>query len=277
MRFDKWLVTATLALLGLGCQPQTSCPEDGAACGGDPTGTWNVANFCRDPFFAAPTPPTFFRQPVEMARQPSPVTTSSDWCSSLVVGAAAVTSFSFPHDTLSVSGGQLTYAADNPQAVEGTYRAVIRTSGPGAIDLSPTCLARSGMSLSCDMVTAALVKFAAIAVADPGVPCTDSPGDRDLCQFYYSYENIACAAISDGGCRCSYDVSFAGTLQGRWIRSGGILTHSDMSKMLPSQADYCVDGGSGILSLWGHDQTSILNQSGVRTLKLNKTASPTMP
>jgi len=272
-----WLAGGSIILLlGFGCQPEVSCAEDGKPCGGDPSGTWNVTNFCRDPVFAPPLQPTYLGQPVEMARQPSPTMASSDWCSSLFVGGSAVTSFTFPHDTLTVSGGQLTYVSDDSQQLQGTYDAVLDTSGAGNIDLSASCLTRSGATFTCDMVAAALVRFAALKPADPGVPCTDSPSEPSLCQFYYSYKDIQCVGTAASGCRCTYGVSFAGALHGRWTRAGSLITHSDTSKMLPSQADYCVNSAGGSMALWGRGRTSILNQTGVRTLKLQKT-TPTPP
>lgn len=271
MSVNRRLSGALLALLGpltvVGCQPATTCPENGAPCGGDPTGAWTVVDACRDPVFAAPLQPTYQGQPVEMARQPNPVMTSSDWCSSLIVGPSGVSSFTFPHDTLSPSGGQITYAAD------GTYQATIDTTGPGAVDLSVACLTRAGSSTSCDTVAASLTAFAAVKPAQPGQPCTDSPSEPAGCQYYFSYENIACAPSgpsADAGCHCAYTVSFAGALAGRWSHTGSVLTHFDASKMLPSQADYCVDATNGRLSLWGHDQTSLFDQTGIRTLELQR-------
>lgn len=271
MTVNPWSVGALLLLGGVACQPEVTCPANGVPCGGDPSGTWRVANACRDPIFEPPLPTTYLGQPVEMARQPRPMMTSSDWCSSIFIGNGGVTSFVFPHDTLSPSGGQITYVSDDPQQQQGTYEAVIDTSGRGGVDLSPACLQRSGATIaSCDAVAAALTTFAATKLADPGVPCTDGLGQPSQCQFYFSYQNISCAGSPDAGCRCAYDVSFAGALKGRWVRSGSVLTHSDLSKMLPSQADYCVANGGTSLNLWGHDRTSLLNQSGMRSLQLEK-------
>lgn len=263
-----------LLVLGLACQPEGSCPEDGTPCGGDPSGSWNVVNACRDPVFAAPEPVTYFQQPTEIARQPTPVMASSDWCSSLVLGnvmgTTGATSFVFPHDTLAVTGGSITYTSDDQQQQAGSYEAVVNTAGTGEIDLSATCLTRMGVSLSCDMVTEALTRFAAVPLGDPGVPCSDSPGEPATCQFFFSYRNIICAATAAGGCRCTYGVSFAGSLKGRWLRNGVVLTHSDASRMLPSQADYCVQGSGSSMTLWGHDRTWILDQPGIRTLNLQR-------
>lgn len=268
MRVKPWATGTFVLLLCSGCQPAVTCPEGGVACGGDPTGTWNVVNACRDPVYAAPLPATYLGQPVEMARQPRPVMTSSDWCSSFFATSTGVKAFTFPHDALSPAGGQITCMADDGQHQGGAYQAVLNTSGSSSIELSSACLTRAGAVFTCQMVESVLRDFAAMKLADPGVPCSDSPSEPALCQFYYSYSNIGCGATLDGGCRCAYDVAFAGTFSGHWTRQGGLLTFSDISKMLPSQSDYCVSGSS--MSLWGHDRTSILNQAGIRTLQLQK-------
>lgn len=194
------------------------------------------------------------------------------------MGTTGVTGFSFPHDTLAVvPGGQIKYTSDDAQQQQGTFEAVIRTAGTGGIDLSSACLTRTGISLSCEMVATALTEFAAMAAmtsVNPGILCTDGPDQPATCQFFFSYQNISCVPISpgspDNACHCTYDVSFAGSLHGRWLRSGALLTHSDASRTLPSQADYCVDGSGGSLTLWGHDRTSIFGQTGVRTLQLSR-------
>jgi hypothetical protein len=253
---------SVLALAGA-CQPQTTCEMDGTACGGDPTGTWTVFDGCRDPAFAAPLPPTYQGQPVEMARVPNPVMASSDWCSALFV-SSGTTAFNFPHDTLAIAGGQITYGSD------GTYQAVVNTGGPGAIDLSAACLTRSGMNLTCDAVAAAMADVAASKPAPPGLPCSDSLADRAECRYYFTYSDIACAGDGAGGCRCAYRVAFAGAFAGQWGVSGGVLTHFDAAKLLPTQADYCVDAAQGTLALWGHDRTWLFDQPGIRTLKLRR-------
>jgi hypothetical protein len=232
-----------------------------------------VVDACRDPAFATPVPVTYYQQPVQIARQPAPATASTDWCSGLVLGSVLgslqATGFTFPHDTLGVSGGQITYTSADSQHQQGDYEAVVDTVGQGSIELSAACLTRMGMSVSCDMVAAALTTFAGMKQGDPGRPCSDSPNEPATCQFFYSYQNITCAASAGGGCECSYGVSFSGTLNGRWSRVGTLLTHNDASRILPSQVDYCVAGQSS-LSLWGHDRTSILNQPGLRTLSLQR-------
>jgi hypothetical protein len=259
------LALLSLLLASAGCQGDAGCVADGTACGGDPTGTWTVTGACRDPAFAAPQQTTYQSQPVAVARQPAPVTTSSDWCSMLVFGAQGLASFVFPHDTLAVSGGQVTYAGD------GTFQAVIDTAGPGRIDLSASCLTRVGASATCDVVAAALADLAAAPGGQaPGIPCTDSPAEPSSCRYYYTYASVACAGDASGGCACTYDVSFAGTFTGRWTAAGDRLVHFDATRTLPSQADYCVDGAGAALSLWGHDRTALFDEPGIRTLHLQR-------
>jgi len=264
------LLSSLALLVGAGCRPDTSCPEDGAPCGGDPSGSWTVVDACRDPFFAQPTPPTYQSQPVELARQPSPVMTSSDWCAAILLGGAGSTApLTLPHDTLGVAGGTLSYTSDGAGQLTGSYQAVIDTTGPGSIDLSAACLTRLGASLTCDLVAAALGDLAAVMLPKPGQPCSDSPAEPIACQYYFSYSDIQCTDDGHAGCHCTYTVSFAGSLNGRWAIDGNVLSHADASKKLPTQADYCINGDQ--MALWGHDRTSILDQPGIRTLQLRRT------
>jgi hypothetical protein len=257
---------AILSLLGLGCQSETTCAAAGSPCGGGVTGSWTVSDACRDPAEMPPLQTTYQGQPAVVARQPPPQTASSDWCSSLVYGPP-VTGFAWPHDTLAVASGHLTYAAD------GTYQAVIDTEGPGGIDLSAACLTRFGMAPTCDQVQAALVDFAAAAKGNkPSLHCTDSLSEPSNCDYYRSADSIACTNDGEGGCACTYHVAFAGTFSGTWTASGGVLTHFDATGLLPSQADYCVSGASGALTLWGHGGTSLFDEPGIGRLSFTPAA-----
>jgi hypothetical protein len=264
------LAVLLLGIVGVGspgCQNDTGCAEDGTPCGGDPTGSWTLTGACRDPAFSAPVQSTYLGQPIAQARQPVAATTSSDWCSSVVVGAQGLTSFVFPHDTLGVSpsGSQITYASDN------TYEAIVHTVGDGKIDLSASCLQRFGVAVTCDSLTAELNDYAARRLTPPGLTCTDSPDEPANCLYYDSYSGISCGDNGNQGCACSYHVDFAGTFKGKWSRSGTQLVHFDAQKMLPTQADYCVGGGGSTLSLWGHDRTALFDEAGLRTLNLQRT------
>src|SRR5207249_2445687 len=96
---QRWAAPALILLMmaAAACRPDETCVRDGTPCGGDPTGSWFVVDACRDPVFAQPVQLTYQGQPVAMARQPNPVMTSSDWCSSIFVGGPMATAFTFPH------------------------------------------------------------------------------------------------------------------------------------------------------------------------------------
>jgi hypothetical protein len=252
-------VTATHArrmVLGLGamvaavasCRTQDPCGAPSAACGGDPTGAWDIVLGCRDPAYQPPPPLTYYGQPDTTARQPPPEMTSSDWCSYLVYDPnVGITKFLFPYDTLFLSGGKVNYRSD------GTFSVLLATQGHGHVDLSASCLNRFGALPSCDELTAQLTTFAATEPA---------------------YQDIMCVDDGAAGCNCTYSLQFepsGGALSGRWTTDGtGVMTHFAGNFQLPSQVDYCVDssGATPTLTLWGHDHTDIWNQAGIRQLSL---------
>ena len=260
------IVGLFVAALGAGCGNLAQvCGAPGAACGGDATGTWNVVGGCRDPIFTPPVQMTYVGQPAQVARQPVPSATSSDWCASIIFGTrGSISNFVFPHDALSVSGGSFAHNGD------GTYQIELDTTGPGSVDLSANCLTRSGLALTCDMVAASLTTFASAAPVSPGVPCSDSLAEPSSCRFYNAYRDIHCDGNDLGGCSCSYTVAYAGTFKGHWLAQGSTVTYFDASSLLPSQADYCVKGSGSRMNLWGHDGTSILGEPGVMSLSLEK-------
>ena len=221
----------------------------GTPCGGDPSGAWMITDACREPSYDPPKPLTYYGQPDTTARQPPPEGTSSDWCSYLVYDPTqGITNFLFPHDALLLSGGAVTYDA------AGTFGAKLSTSGSGQIDLSGSCLTRFGD------------RFGA-----PGTRCANLTSNlQAFSATEPSYQNIGCDDDGGGGCLCTYDIGFepsGGSLSGRWGTDGSLLTHFAGSKQLPSQADFCLDG-SGTLTLWGHDQTDLWDQLGLRTVTL---------
>ncbi|MES1206623.1 MAG: hypothetical protein ABUS79_11870 [Pseudomonadota bacterium] len=237
---------AAFALLWLGgaaCQPQETCAMEGAACGGDPNGNWEIvaAGSCRDPVYRPPPPLTLLTQPKGTAREMPPEPTSSDWCSYLtILPSGTVENFQFPYDTLAVGGGSLTY-----QAGESTYVSRIATQGSGHVDLSGTCLTAFGATPSCPDLQSALIAFAGTLG---------------------TVQNIQCGGNAQGGCSCDYVVVFTAAYSGLWRTNGTVMTHFDSLKLLPSQVEYCVAGDR--MTMWGRDRASILDVPGVRTLSL---------
>lgn len=215
----------------------------GTACGGSPVGDWMVVDGCRDPVYQPPLPLTLLDQPKGTAREQPPEQTSSDWCSYLKLGPnGVITSFQFPYDTLSIGGGVFNYKDD------GTYAARVVTSGPGAVDLTASCLQAFAAAPTCRQLQVALVEFA----ANLG-----------------TVRDIVCWENADQGCHCKYNLIFTSSYNGNWsLAASGLMNHFDANKLLPSQADYCVSPDATAMTLWGHNRTPILDVLGVRTLHL---------
>jgi hypothetical protein len=89
-----------------------------------PDGQWTVTGSCRDPAYQSPEAVTYYDQTQNMARQPPPEPTSSDWCSYLLYDPVqGITQFTFPHDTLADRHRPpVTYDA------AGTYAALLATA-----------------------------------------------------------------------------------------------------------------------------------------------------
>jgi len=255
---------ATL-LLGGGCLALLACTMDdpcaepsGAACGGDPSGNWIVLDSCRDPAYANPEAVTYYGQTQNMARQPPPEPTSSDWCSDLrYEPQKGITLFTFPHDTLEIAPGRpVTYD------LSGRYATLLRTAGVGSVDISASCLTRFAVVFQC-------------ASADASTPEGTRSVADDLAAYSGTfgtyYQNIVCNDDGNGGCFCSYTILSepgGGGLSGRWSTQGGLMTHFPDTLPIPSQVDLCVTGDT--MTLWGHDRTAVWDQAGLRTVTLQR-------
>lgn len=251
-------------LLGGGCLALLACTMDdpcaepeGAACGGDPTGDWAITGSCRDPAYANPEAVTYYDQTQNMARQPPPEPTSSDWCSYLLYDPVmGITRFTFPHDTQAIATGTVSYTGEG-------YAAKPTTIGGGSVDISGSCLTRFGVLFQC-------------AARDTSTPADVRSVQDDLADYEVRQgapnQNLDCADDGSGGCLCTYSLTSeqtGGPLSGRWSIQGALLTHFGGNNLLPSQADLCVKGDT--LTLWGHDRTAIWDQPGLRTITLTRT------
>jgi hypothetical protein len=243
--------------LTLGCRMDDECAPAGDACGGDPAGQWVIASSCRDPYYQPPRPITYFGQAETMGRQQPPEATSSDWCSYLTYDPImGITNFVFPYDTLQITSGQVEYGA------AGAYGALLSTTGRGAVDISASCLTRFGAIPSC-------------APADASVPSATRSLTDDLRAYSISlgspYQDINCADNGRNGCACTYAIASepsGGGLSGRWSTQASVITHFAGTKLIPSQADFCVAGDT--MTLWGHDRAAIWDQPGLRTVNLQR-------
>jgi hypothetical protein len=249
----RWRTLGISAVLSScpACTPTDACAEPGA-CGGDPVGLWTMVDSCQDP--SLPDPVTYKRQyrgqPVVAAGQPPPEPTSSDWCADIVFGAHGIDSLNLPRDTPKLLGAILTFQADDPSDVQGTYSALVTSSDTTSIEFSKTCLTRFGYSATCADFG---VAFATFATGLGGV------------------KNTNCADAAGGGCVCAYtsESDAAGTnLSGRWRKDGSVLTLYASNMILPTKIDYCSEGNR--MTVWGHDRTNIMDIAGARIMTFVK-------
>jgi hypothetical protein len=249
-----------LALLACHMDDPCAAPS-GAACGGDPTGLWMVTDTCRDPAYQGPDPVTYYGQTQNMARQPPPEPTSSDWCSYLLYDPVrGITQFTFPYDTLAIASGHVTYDG------VGTYGALLATSGQGSVAISASCLTRFSVDFQCGPM-------------DPAAPV---PGVRSVTDDLAAYsvtlgspfQGIDCADDGNAGCHCIYDIASepsGGGLSGRWSTQGALLTHFASTKLIPSQAELCVSGDT--MTVWSHNRAWIWGLPGLRSVTLARTTN----
>ena len=241
--------------LGACGMDEPCAPPSGSVCGGDPTGQWTVVGSCRDPAYQSPEAVTYYGQTEPMARQPLPEPTSSDWCSYLLYDPTkGITQFTFPHDTLGIRTGHVTYDG------AGSYAVLLSTIGSAGVDISASCLTRFGVLFQC-------------APADASTPAGVRSVTDDLAAYSVTLgspeQNIQCSDNGSGGCVCSYDIASeptGGGLSGRWSTQGALITHFADTQSIPSQADICV--GDSTMTIWGHNRTWVWDQAGLRTITL---------
>ena len=256
MRSTSIAAAGCLALLA--CRMDDPCAPQSDACGGDPSGVWMVTGSCRDPAYQSPEAITYYDQTQNMARQPPPEPTSSDWCSYLVYDPVqGITQFTFPYDTLPVVGGTVTYDT------AGDYAAKLLTMGSGGVDISASCLSRFAVTYQC-------------GPADASTPAGTRSVADDLTAYAVSagsnQQSILCVDDGKLGCLCRYDLTSeptGGALSGRWSTQGALLTHFAGTKLIPSQTDLCVSGDT--MTVWGHNRAPIWDQAGLRTVTLMRT------
>ena len=135
-----------------------------------------------------------------------------------------ITQFTFPHDTLVIATGHVSYDGI------GTYAVMMSVVGNGAASTSRrSCLTRFSRHLP---------------VRPPPIRATPTPGVRSVTDDLTDYsvtlgspeQNIACADDGNGGCLCSYDIASepsGGGLSGRWSTQGALLTHFADTKLDP--------------------------------------------
>lgn len=208
-------------------------------------------NSCQDPTFKLPLQRTYLGQPATSARQQPPEPASSDWCADLKYTPSGIEALNLPHDTAALAGAYLIYDGQ-----QHTYGAFITSRSSATVEFSARCLSRFGFFDSCELFGAALAKYGASLGGVKDTSCVPS----------------------ELGCRCSYtsEADAAGTdLTGKWTANGAVLTHFAGTGVLPSDADFCVQGDT--MTLWGHDRTVLFDTGivpakapGARTMTLKR-------
>ncbi len=242
-----------VAALAAGCNNYgaTGRCGAGATCGGDPSGSWAVADGCE----FQPVRPT---QPIDTSKfmgtvgtqwpaliappQPQPTlvqqTQSGDWCSTLLVtgsGASTmVTNVFLWHEAPLVDPADSKvsfFAADHSYTTRlmlTTKKLAPEQRARNATHFAPRCLQANGGNPSCADLGAALTTF--YMAATPTVPST--------------FDNFNCTqSASDGGCDCSYDMNILVTDSGRWLQPNNANNTFDPGQPMVQETDALLFNG----------------------------------
>ncbi len=288
-------VLATVALSGMstaGCGGKGAegpCPLIDA-CGGDPTGNWQILEGCQylpvrptqptdvNDFMSPPLSPTLAPpqpQPTELAP-----TTSGDWCFALDFAPPpdGLQNVSLWHDAPRLQpGSTVAFYTDN------TYQAVylFSTSYPGARNSShfaPICLTANGGDPTCADLATALTTFYAAKTAVPAIGTHPAPPAPPA-----TFSNIQCVtSTADQGCDCTYVYQLQVVDQGNWSAASGTIfeesSNFQYNGFTPTklgspaqtvQASYCRTDAT-TLELSGARGESLSDLVGLRTMLLQK-------
>jgi hypothetical protein len=245
-------------------------------CGGAvPVGTWILDAThvsCSEDIYVPPSDPRVLMGTVPVARQPPPEPALSDWCDSIVVtgGTTIVThepEFYYYDGHIGVAS--VHYGDD------GNFSAGLTQVGRFKLDFPAYCMRAFGgkdgrqadpandptgpaVSL-CKQVEAAVKSAGTGAGAYPNAACEDSK-------------------IEAGGCTCEFDVTATSGPAGSYkmLNSNTILNL--LNANFPQKVTYCHNGDE--LELTGTDGSYLFDKTGLRTMRMKKTADappPMMP
>jgi hypothetical protein len=282
MKSQAMRTLATLLTLGLLALPASGCGKGAKGecpqldiCGGSPMGSWKVSEACQVPAVrpAQPEDVTDFtasgvvQAPTIAPPPPNPIvnqqTTSGDWCSSLVFAMdGSVRNANLFHTAPPLKSGTMIFGPND-------YVSQLIFSNPKGTDMTHfarRCLVANGnVNPTCaDLATALNTYYKPTAAVPP------------------TFGNITCAAASDGGCDCTYDVTIQVDDSGQWgpdptdntiLRqdstlltfNGAVMNAAASTTMLKSSI--CATPGQA-LELSGVRGGSLSNVQGLRTLVL---------
>jgi hypothetical protein len=235
-----------------------NCP-DLPACGGDPSGVWEVQSECqfdvpKPPLTASPIASAYSTPQTPALSAPSDATTNSgDWCSGLVYlppsasSSMALGGIAFYPPPLDFKDGNVTFTASDDPAKQLYQFTIAISSTPQLTHFSPACLQAYGANPSCDDLTAGLL----------------AEGNS------VNYQNPVCALAADQGCDCRYTIADTSGDSGNWrIEGNAIYLFNSPSGNPPQVMDYCVQGDTMTLS--GKDGSHLIGSAGVRSMVLTK-------
>lgn len=285
----------TLALISLALLAAAGCSGkgtngacvDGATCGGDPTGTWNVDGACQFPVDTiaqafGPAEQVDHPQPPVLTASPLPQTTDGAWCSRLFYGVmdtdamvmnSKIREVDLPHGApaLAAPAGSMTFSKS-----PNKYSVKLSFAGAYATHFGPLCLQFGGATPSCADLTANLTQY---YLTDAKAGMMDAQGNPAPPAF----TAINCSTASDGGCDCNYTYQVTLTDSGTWNNLGNAITESsdlgayqyNGQPVAASQqpvkavaASFCVNGNT--LTLSGYNGTMLSSAPGLRVLSLVK-------
>ncbi len=250
------LFTSALGCSGKGVAGQCA---DLPACGGDPSGTWQIQNECE---FDVPQQPTSISpvasayttpQTPALAPPPGSPTNSGEWCSGLVylpatsATANQLAGVAFYPAPLEFNQGNVNFTASDDPAQQLFQFTIGVKSAVQTTHFTPACLQAYGANPSCDDLTAGLLAQGTSV----------------------NYQNPSCSTASDGGCDCTYNLADTNGDSGQWRIIGNSIYTFNSPSGHPAQAmDYCVNGNTMTLS--GKDGSHLLGSAGIRTMTLTK-------
>jgi hypothetical protein len=274
------------ALLAAACggKGRDGICSDGAVCGGDPSGIWDVVGSCQyladaidQPF--SPREQVQTPQPPVLTSSPVAATTDGDWCSRLYYlptdmddmhPNSKVVNVDLPHSAPFLAGGQMSFS-NASGSTPAKYQVSLSFATTGSTHFTVQCIQFGGASPSCGELATNLQQF---YVSKAGVNAQGMMQEP-------SFTITACNSASDGGCDCSYNYQVTLTDVGTWQSLGTAISEAGdpgaylyngqpvAASQQPTKAQlasYCQAGDT--LSLSGYSGSFLSGAPGLRVLSL---------
>jgi hypothetical protein len=284
-RRSSALVFALLAAACGGKGREGIC-SDGAVCGGDPTGTWDVVGSCQYPAAAidqpfSPREQVQTPQPPVLTDSPVAATTNGDWCSRLYYSPTDVDAMHPNSKVLAVDllhaapglvGGQISFNKSTGSA-PASYQVSLSFAEASSTHFTSRCIQFGGATPTCGELATNLEQFYV----------TTASVNAQGVMLPPAFTNITCNASTDGGCDCTYNYQIALTDVGTWQTLGTVISEaSDLgayqyngqpaaASQQPTKtqlASFCRAGNT--LSLSGYDGSFVSSAPGLRVLSLSE-------